>query len=132
MKKLYKVQVSIEMMVMSDDEQGAIDEGAKHVFTEIEEYGMYAPISIEYKDQVPSNWVDSVPYNGTQQCNQIISGLPATEPEEAAPAPPPKPVQLNRPPAQLNPTLDFGSFVGRPTKKSGEEPRSGLVDNSKK
>ncbi|MHA1942075.1 MAG: hypothetical protein ACW97P_10145 [Candidatus Hodarchaeales archaeon] len=126
MSKLYKVKAEIEMMVMAEDPQAAINEAYQHVFKELEEYGMYIPTEIKYKSEVPENWKGSIPYAGTKPCTELISGMPADAPVEEPPPPPPKPTQLERPPAQVNPALDFGSFVGRPTKKRTD---SGIVDN---
>ena len=126
MSKLYKVKVEIEMMVMSEDSQGAINEAYDHVFKELEEYGIYIPTEVRYKSEVPVNWVESIPYAGTKLCKDLIVGMPADEPIEVENVPP-KPSQLERPrpPLPSNPVLDFGSFIGRPTKRKD----SGIVDN---
>ena len=75
-RKLYKVKIEIELMVMADNNNQAIAIGKKNAPNEVAEYGIGEATIAKSLSDVPDSWKNAIPYGaeGTVQ-NKICKDM---------------------------------------------------------
>lgn len=78
-RKLYKVKIEVDLMVMADDNNQAIAIGKKNAPNEVVEYGTGEATIVKSLSNVPDSWKNVIPYGaeGTVQnktCEDMFQG----------------------------------------------------------
>lgn len=72
MKKLYKVKLSVEIMVVAENEIEAVSVAKSNCEEEIKTFGIALAFLTSDIHDIPQNWQDSIPYGADKKCYQIL------------------------------------------------------------
>lgn len=86
-KKLYKVKVETDIMVMADNDSSAIKIAKKNASSEIGIYGRGMAYVIHKSSEIPDDWMSVIPYyqegsQETRKCFEIVSSISDNEIKE--------------------------------------------------
>ena len=121
-KKLYKVMVSTEIMVLAEDESLVRQIALKNAAEEVSQLGTTEITEVEVQADIPKSWKDVVPYpsdrlaNNPQTCSQLSKLMPAKRPSSQKPVPvveTPKPQPAPLPQNIPEPPNHDGPIPGR-------------------
>jgi len=125
--KLYKINISTDIMVYASGTKEAVELAKTKASDEIGA-GSFEPIHAQYVDQIPSDWLNYIPYCPARmkqianKCQELVVHRPIsqqpvkvepekTEPEKTEPEKT-EPVHVPQPlPLPNNPPLNFDSIV---------------------